>query len=233
MSLITHPHVVPKPQNLNSPSWELELRPLGVATGNALSVTRSEDTYEKTPPVGRRQPMTSLPACHNISAAERKHHQLFSSSLTGLFEACRVNLVRVQFSNSTMASTSKAFRKCVDPCPRYLTPDDTHDCCVFCLGMEHARDVLEGAVCVHCERLSMRKLSSRLSLFSRKEGQPSASRDSRPTVAEARRWNRGVRSWMWPISWKGTAPFSRVGREREWAAGLWWCDLSDIIRCSS
>ncbi len=84
----------------------------------------------------------------------------FSSSLTGLFEACRVNLVRVQFSNSTMASTSKAFRKCVDPCPRYLTPDDTHDCCVFCLGMEHARDVLEGAVCVHCERLSVRKLEN-------------------------------------------------------------------------
>ncbi len=62
---------------LCSPSWELELRPLGVATGNALSVTRSEDTYEKTPPVGRRQPMTSLPACHNISAAGRIHHQLF------------------------------------------------------------------------------------------------------------------------------------------------------------
>ncbi len=121
-----------------------------------------------------------------------KTSSAFSSSLTGLFEACRVNLVRVQFSNSTMASTSKAFRKCVDPCPRYLTPDDTHDCCVFCLGMEHARDVLEGAVCVHCERLSMRKLSSRLSLFSRKEGQPSASRDSRPTVAEA--WRR-MKSW--------------------------------------
>ncbi len=64
-------------KNLLSPSWELELRPLGVATGNALSVTRSEDTYEKTPPVGRRQPMTSLPAYHNISAAGRIHHQLF------------------------------------------------------------------------------------------------------------------------------------------------------------
>ncbi len=61
----------------SSPSWELELRPLGVATGNALSVTRSEDTYEKTPPVGWRQPMTSLPAYHNISAAGRIHHQLF------------------------------------------------------------------------------------------------------------------------------------------------------------
>ncbi len=91
-----------------------------------------------------------------------------------------------------MASTSKAFRKCVNPCPRYLTPDDTHDCCVFCLGIEHARDVFEGAVCVHCERLPMRTLRSRLSLFSRKEGQPSASRDLSPTAAEAR---RRMKSW--------------------------------------
>ncbi len=72
--LPTHCIPINKP---SSPSWELELRPLGVATGNALSVTRSEDTYEKTPPVGRRQPMTSLPACHNKSAAGRIHHQLF------------------------------------------------------------------------------------------------------------------------------------------------------------
>ncbi len=92
-----------------------------------------------------------------------------------------------------MASTSKAFRRCVDPCPRYLTPDDTHDCCVFCLGEGHACDVLEGAICVHCELFSMRKLRSRLSLFSSKEGQPSASRDSRPTVAEAR---RRMKSWV-------------------------------------
>ncbi len=91
-----------------------------------------------------------------------------------------------------MASTSKAFRRCVDSCPRYLTPDDTHDYCVFCLGEGHARDVLEGAICVHCELFPMRKLRSRLSLFSSKEGQPSASRDSRPTVAEAR---RRMKSW--------------------------------------
>ncbi len=62
-----------------------------------------------------------------------------------------------------MASTSKAFKKCVDPCPRYLTPDDTHNCCIFCLGEEHTRDVLEGAICVHCELFSMKKLCSRLS----------------------------------------------------------------------
>ncbi len=91
-----------------------------------------------------------------------------------------------------MASTSKAFKKCVDPCPRYLTPDDTHDWCVFCLGEGHTRDVLEGAICLHCERFSMKKLRSHLSLFSRKEGQPSASRNSGLTVAEAR---RRMKSW--------------------------------------
>ncbi len=88
-----------------------------------------------------------------------------------------------------MASTSKAFKKCVDPCPRYLTPDDTHNICVFCLGKEHARDILEGKICLNCELFSMKKLCSRLSLFSRKE---SASRDSGPTAAEAR---RRMKSW--------------------------------------
>ncbi len=39
---------------------------------------------------------------------------------------------------------------------------------------------------------SMKKLRSRLSLFSRKEGQPSASRDSGPTAAEAL---RRMKSW--------------------------------------
>ncbi len=54
-----------------------------------------------------------------------------------------------------MARTSKAFKKCVDPCPCYLTPDDTHNLCVFCLGKEHARDVLEGEICVHCEKAQL------------------------------------------------------------------------------
>lgn len=77
-----------------------------------------------------------------------------------------------------MASTSKAFKQCVHPCQRYLTPDDTHSLCVSCLGKEHARDVLEGAICAHCERFSVEKLRSRLS---------SGSRGSGPAVAEARR----------------------------------------------
>ncbi len=115
-----------------------------------------------------------------------------------------------------MASTSKAFKKCVDLCPRYLTPDDTHDCCVFCLGEEHARDVFEGAVCVHCELFSIRKLRSRLSLFSRKEGQPSASRDSVPTAAEARRRlkSRGSQLDM-ADELEKDRPFSRASAENE------------------
>ncbi len=133
--------------------------------------------------------MTSLLARPQYKDRRENTSSSSSSSLTVLFEVHESGKSTVFYS---MASTSKAFRKCADPCPRYLTPDDTHDCCVFCLGMEHAHDVLEGAVCVHCERLSMRKLRSRLSLFSRKEGQPSASRDSRPTIAEAR---RRIKSW--------------------------------------
>ncbi len=48
-------------------------------------------------------------------------------------------------------SVEKRFRRCVDPCQRCLTLDDTHDLCVMCLGEEHARSVLEGMECVHCE----------------------------------------------------------------------------------
>ncbi len=57
-------------------------------------------------------------------------------------------------------STVKRFRKCADPCQRYLTLDDAHDLCVVCLGEEHARSVLEGTECVHCERVSSRGLLS-------------------------------------------------------------------------
>ncbi len=134
--------------------------------------------------------MTSLPARPQYKGRREDTSFSSSSSLTGLFEACI--LVGIKFSLFIMASTSKAFRRCVDPCPRYLTPNDTHDLCVFCLGEGHTRDVLEGAICVYCELFSMRKLRSRLSLFSSKEGQPSASCDSRPTIAEAR---RRMKSW--------------------------------------
>ncbi len=67
-------------------------------------------------------------------------------------------------------SVVKRFRRCADPCQFFLTPDDTHDLCVMCLGEEHARSVLEGMECIHCELFPLGKLRSRLSLFSRELG---------------------------------------------------------------
>lgn len=60
------------------------------------------------------------------------------------------------------------------------------------MGEERARSVLEGAFCVHSERLPMRNLRSHLALFSRDSVQPSVPRSSRPATAEA---NRKLKSW--------------------------------------
>ncbi len=154
--------------------------------GNAVSVTRVWSIHTKTQLVGRRQPMTSLLARPHYKRAPGLYIILFF-----VFTDCFVWSVHSDgknyFLQAIMASTSKAFKSCVDPCPCYLTLDDTHNLCVFCLGEEHARNVLEEAICVHCEHFSMKKLRSRLSLFLRKERQLSASCDSGPTVAEARR----------------------------------------------
>ncbi|ROI93618.1 hypothetical protein DPX16_3288 [Anabarilius grahami] len=93
---------------------------------------------------------------------------------------------------SEKGEKGKNFRKCVDPCPRFLTPEDTHTLCVHCLGEEHARTVLEGAVCVNCERFSIRTLRSRLALFSREGASTSVPGGSGPARAEA---ERRLRSW--------------------------------------
>ncbi len=55
----------------------------------------------------------------------------------------------------------------------------------YALGEEHARSVLEGMECVHCEPFSLGKLRSRLSLFSRELGRSSAPHGSGPAAAEA------------------------------------------------
>lgn len=57
------------------------------------------------------------------------------------------------------------------PCPCFITGDVSHKMCVFCMGEEHARSVLEGADCAHCEKFNLCKLCSRLILFERNESQ--------------------------------------------------------------
>ncbi len=93
-----------------------ELHPLGVAMGNAVSVTRVWSIHIKTPLVGRQQPMTSL------LSREPQYKGALGKYV-------------ILFFVVTMASTSKAFKRCVHPChKRYLTPDDTHDLCSLLFG---------------------------------------------------------------------------------------------------
>ncbi len=68
----------------------------------------------------------------------------------------------------------------------------------------------------------MKKLRSRLSLFSRKEGQSSASRDTGPTAAEVR---RQLKSWGSQLDMadelERDRPFSRASAK----------DLSELLDC--
>ncbi len=83
--------------------------------------------------------------------------------------------------------SSSRFRSCVPPCGRYMVPGDTHDLCVVCLGVEHARSALEGANCVHCERLQMHLLRSWKALFDAEGAFTSVSSGAGPAAAEAER----------------------------------------------
>ncbi len=92
---------------------------------------------------------------------------------------------------SKRGESGSQYRQCVTPCPRFITSGDTHSLCVVCLGAKHAESALEGAGCLHCERLPIHTLRSRRTLF--KEGVfASAPHGAGPASAEAERW---LHSW--------------------------------------
>lgn len=55
---------------------------------------------------------------------------------------------------------SERLRKCALMCPRFLTPEDIHNLCVICPGVEHVCSMLKGSECAHCDKFPMKKLSS-------------------------------------------------------------------------
>ncbi len=57
------------------------------------------------------------------------------------------------------------FRPCPSGCGRFLSADDGHDCCLQCLGIQHAEDAFVDDSCVCCGRMSMISLRSRLSFM--------------------------------------------------------------------
>ncbi|CAM4721262.1 unnamed protein product [Leuciscus chuanchicus] len=83
-------------------------------------------------------------------------------------------------------ANKQEYKRCVVPCPRFITGGDTHLLCVFCLGVEHAQSVLEGADCEHCVKLSLRTLRSRRAFFE-EDGSVRVPRGAGPAAAEAQR----------------------------------------------
>ncbi len=155
-----------------------------------------EETYEKTPSVGRRQPMTSLPARPQYKDGRANTSSAFSSSLTGLFEETCI-LVGIQFPLFIMASTSKAFEiVCGSVSSLFDTRWHTRSLRLLfgrrartrCLWGGNLRALWESSVLV-CPSFRGKR-GSRLLPAIRYPPLPRHGGD----------WNRGVRSWIWPMS---------------------------------
>ncbi len=139
----------------------------------------SEDTYVKTPPVGRRQPMTSeyiilffVFTDWSVWSVHSGRNTVFLYlSWRALARRSRSVWIRVLVIWHPMTHTIVA---------SFVWARSTH-----------AMSLRGQSACIVSSSL-WKKLHSRLSLFSRKEGQPSASRDSGPTATEAR---RRMKSW--------------------------------------
>ncbi len=158
----------------------------------------------------------------------------FSSSLTGLFEACRVNLVRVQFSTLLWRALARRLGSVWIRVLVIWHPMTHTTVASFVWAWStHAMSLRGRFACIVSGSLWGSSALACPSFRGKRGSRLLPAIQDPPLPRHGGEWNGGVRSWWWPISWKGTAPFSRVGREREWAAGLWWCDLSDIIRYSS
>ncbi len=111
-----------------------------------------------------------------------------------------------------MASTSKAFKIV---CGKIGTHrDDTHNLCVFCLGKEHARDVLEGKSACTVSFFYVKAPLSSCPSFRGKRGSRLLPAIRDPPLP--RHGGNEISSWMWPMSEKENRdrPFSRASAEK-------------------
>ncbi len=214
----------------SSPSWELRTAsPRGHYGERLQRDSCLKKHMKKHHPLAGDSPWRHyLRRDHNIRTAGWIHHCFFVFTDWSVWRNVHSGRNTV-FLYLSWRALARRLRLCVDPCPRYLTPDDTHDRCVCCLGEEHARDVFEGAICVHCESSVLVCPSFRGKRGSRLLPARFDTHRCRGTEAiEIAGFAVGYGRWVR----EGPPLFACVGREREWAAGLWWCDLSDIIRFS-
>ncbi len=189
-----------------------ELRPLGVAMGNVVSVTRVWSIHTKTPHVGRRQPMTSLPARLQYKGAPGKHVILFF-----VFSDCFVWSVHSTGKNDFLLLLWRALA-------RHL-----RDVCIRVLVIWHLMTRGGNLRALWAFFYEKAPLSS-VSLF--EEGGAAVcfprfkTHCCRGTEGNELVGLSGGSGW-WVR--EGAFLLALVSRERGWVAGWWWCDLSDII----
>ncbi len=54
------------------------------------------------------------------------------------------------------------YHPCVLGCGRYLAPQDSHDCCLTCLGIQHAEEAFVDGSCSSCGDMTILELHNRL-----------------------------------------------------------------------
>ncbi len=55
-----------------------------------------------------------------------------------------------------------SYHPCVSGCGRYLIPQDGHDCCLTCLGIQHAEEAFVDGSCSSCADMTILELRNRL-----------------------------------------------------------------------
>ncbi len=196
--------------------------------GNAVSVTRFWSIHIKTPPVGRRQPMMSLPARPQYKG-RRENTSSSSFVFTDWF------VWSVQSGKSTvfsLLSWRTLARRLRSVWIRVLIIWHPMTHTIFASFVwarsTHAMS-LRGKSAFFFEKAPF----SSVPLFEERGAAICFPRFGthrcRGTEAnEIAGFAVGYGRWVREVP----PLFARVGREREWAAGLWRCDLSDIIRFS-
>lgn len=77
--------------------------------------------------------------------------------------ACLLSLCFVDISTLTHPVVQTMFMICLD-CRAPLDPDDGHELCPSCLGLDHLKEGLTELACIHCSCLSMACRKERLAL---------------------------------------------------------------------
>ncbi len=80
----------------------------------------------------------------------RRHTTESASLLFSMRSVSLCVLFSVVCHKQYIIMASGQFKRCVHPCPKFLTGGDTHQLCVHCLGVQHAQAAPEGVGTVLC-----------------------------------------------------------------------------------